>query len=415
MSSETHVSTEKQIFQSEPMFLCRLGEVMLKGLNRRRFEERIESTLRRRLGNIGSFRVSSAQSRIRCYAKDEDSRKHLSAAVERARTVFGLVSVSPAVEYPAATDIEVVGQAACHYIETYLGKDALMGKRFKVETRRGNKQFPLNSQEISREIGGHILSRWPRLKVDVHQPDFILYCELRDELTFYHEILPAAKGLPVGSSGRGLLLLSGGIDSPVAGYMMASRGLRLEAIYFHTYPYTSDQALDKVKRLAALLSVYSGRLKLHVVDFTEAQLELNQVVPADMLTVVMRRMMLRVADRLASSQNIDALVTGESLGQVASQTVEALNCTDSVAKHVIFRPLIGLDKDATIAIARDIDTFETSILPYEDCCTVFVAKHPRIHPKREEAERAEEKIDIEAMIQNLMGKISSEEIGPERL
>ena len=396
------------------LILCRLGEITLKGLNRRQFEDRIQQNLRRRLRPLGDYRVGMHQSRIRIRPRDEAARERLPRALERAATVFGLVSVSPAVELPGTPELEMLKQGALDYVAALLRRQPRY-RRFKVESRRGDKRFPLTSPQMSAELGRVILEANPQLHVDVHEPDFVLYVELRDEVTLYHEIIEGSRGLPIGSSGRAMLLLSGGIDSPVAGYMMASRGLRMEAIYFHTHPYTSDQALDKVRRLADELSVYSGRLPLHVVDFTETQMTLNAEVPGEMLTVVMRRVMLRVADRLARARDCGALVTGESLGQVASQTLAALACTNEVTQLPIFRPLIGMDKDATIAIAREIGTFETSILPYDDCCTIFVAKHPRIHPTLEHAARAEAGLDIDALVERTLEGIELEVATPDRL
>ena len=286
-------------------------------------------------------------------------------------------------------------------------------KTFKFETKRVNKLFPLSSYEVSCELGALLLDLFPdRVAVRMESPDVVFNVEIRDKIYLYHDRIPGRAGLPVGMSGRGMLLLSGGIDSPVAGYMMASRGMMLETVYFHTFPYTSQQALDKVRGLALLLAQYAGRLAFHVVDFTEAQLELNEKVPEDMLTVVMRRVMMRVAESLARRRNAKALITGESLGQVASQTMEALMATDSVAELPVFRPLSGLDKNDTISIARSIGTFETSILPYDDCCTVFVSKHPKTHPSLEDAERAEARLDIPSIVERVLGRISTAIIDP---
>jgi thiamine biosynthesis protein ThiI len=272
-------------------------------------------------------------------------------------------------------------------------------RTFKVEARRGDKRFPLNSPQICDELGGLLLTNYPdQLRVQVRDPDFILYVEIRDQIFIYSEIIKGHKGLPVGTSGHGMLLLSGGIDSPVAGYMMASRGMAIEAIYFHAFPFTSDRAKEKVIELGRILTRFAGHIRLHVVNFTEIQLVLRDHCDADMMTIVMRRLMMRIADRLAQTRNCKALITGESLGQVASQTLEGLVTTDHVVGMPVFRPLIGMDKDDTVQIARRIGTFETSILPFEDCCTVFVAKHPKTHPSLADAEAAESGLDIADLV-----------------
>ena len=248
-------------------------------------------------------------------------------------------------------------------------------------------------------LGAHLLQTFPdQLRVDVHQPDFVLYVEVREQLYIYNRIIQGHKGLPVGTGGKGVLLLSGGIDSPVAGYMMASRGMELEAVYFHAFPFTSDQAKEKVIELAKQLTAYAGRLRLHIVNFTDIQLTLRDHCPMDMLTIAMRRMMMRIAARIAEENGCLALIPGESLGQVASQTLEALCTTDVVSPIPVFRPLIGLDKDDITQMARRIGTYETSILPYEDCCTVFVAKHPKTKPSLADAEAVENGLDIDALV-----------------
>ncbi|MDI9497901.1 MAG: tRNA uracil 4-sulfurtransferase ThiI [Bacillota bacterium] len=396
------------------MLLCRIGEITLKGQNRRQFEIRVMQNLRARLRGLGSFQVELVDSRIWVRPREETDAELLARAAERARTIFGIVSVSPARQWRGPVSPVDLEEAAAGYMRKLLERQPRIAS-FKVESRRGDKTFPLTSPRISAACGAAVLAACPTLEVDVHQPEVTLHVELRRDLTLYHEILPGSRGLPLGSSGRALLLLSGGIDSPVAGYLMASRGLRLEAVYFHTSPFTTDQAREKVLRLGAELSVYTGRLPIHVVDFTPAQLELNEKVPPEMLTVVMRRLMIRVADRIAERRKLCALVTGESLGQVASQTLAALACTDAVSRHIIFRPLIGLDKDATIEIAREIGTFETSILPYEDCCTVFVHRHPRVHPELRHADEAERRLDVEALVSGCLERIELVTMSPEDL
>jgi thiamine biosynthesis protein ThiI len=277
-----------------------------------------------------------------------------------------------------------------------------------VESKRGNKTFPMTSPEICDELGGHILDTFPELKVKVKNPDFILNVEIRESNYVYSGKMMAHRGLPVGSCAKGMLLLSGGIDSPVAGFMMASRGMPLDAVYFHSYPYTSDLAKQKVIDLAKIVSGFSGRMTLHVVNFTQIQLHLYKHSPQDMLTVTMRRVMLQIAERLAQKYDCKCLITGESLGQVASQTMEAIAATNEVVKMPILRPLIGLDKQATCDISRKIGAFETSILPYEDCCTVFVAKHPKTHPHPEDIIEAEKDLDIEELVE--AGVLGTEDI-----
>jgi len=277
-------------------------------------------------------------------------------------------------------------------------------KTFKVECKRGNKSFPMNSPMICEEVGAYILEHFECLSVDVHNPDFILQVEVREFNYVYAGKLMGHRGLPVGTAGKGMLLLSGGIDSPVAGYMMASRGMPIDAVYFHSYPYTSEQAKQKVIDLAKIVSKFSGRMNLYIVDFTKIQLDMVKNSPHDMLTIVMRRVMLQIAQKLALQSDCKCLITGESLGQVASQTLEAIAITNEVADMPILRPLIGMDKADTIRISRDIGAFDTSILPYEDCCTIFVAKHPKTHPKHTDIEEAEKNLDIEAMVKQGAGE-----------
>lgn len=381
------------------VLLARIGEIALKGLNRGRFEHQLISNIRFALNGIGSFAVYQSQSRLWIESKD-DQDTHLDDCqtekdvVDALTKVFGLVSVSPARKFSG--DMNDLIAMSLDYVGELISEFSY--STFKVESKRGNKQFPLNSPEICAEVGKAVLDRFPELTVDVHNPDFVLFVEIRDYLYIYSQIIYGHRGLPVGTSGKAMLLLSGGIDSPVAGYMMASRGMKLDAIYFHAHPYTSDRAKEKVIRLAKILRSYSGRIHLHVVNFTDVQLDLYKNSPQVMLTITMRRIMIRIAQAIALQYDCKALITGESLGQVASQTLEALVITDEVADMPIFRPLIGVDKECTTQIARKIGTYETSILPYEDCCTVFVAKHPQTRPKRDHIIHAEENLDIDALV-----------------
>lgn len=389
--------------EAQALILARLGEIALKGLNRHTFEQRLFKNLQKRLSAHGQFKIHQSDSRIWITPIDTRAQSSLQEALAIASSVFGIVSVSPVWRYTDYSDLAALKRAAIDYVQREL--DPQQQKKFKVETRRGNKKYPLNSPTISMELGACLLEHFAQLSVDVHEPDFILHAEVRDALYLYHQKQEGVKGLPVGTSGKGMLLLSGGIDSPVAAYMMASRGMLLEAVYFHAFPYTSDRAKEKVLDLARILSNYSSQLKVHVVDFTETQVYLRDHCPSEMMTIVMRRMMMRIADALATKRRCHCLITGESLGQVASQTSEALMCTDVVSTKPVYRPLIGLDKDETVRLARKIGTFETSILPYEDCCTVFVPKHPRTRPSLEQARAAEKNLDIEAMVQADLNRI----------
>jgi len=401
----------------EVVILARMGEIALKGLNRGRFEHQLISNLTYRLRALGHFHIFQSQSRLWIepriqaagdangepavtFTMDPDFARDVLKAVTE---VFGIVSASIVWKFDGGID-EISRQSAIFVRELLSEKHY---KTFKVEAKRGDKRFPMNSPEICAELGGRILDAIPELSVDVHDPDFILYVEVRESVYIYCEKVFGHRGLPVGTAGKGMLMLSGGIDSPVAGYMMASRGMTLEAVYFHSYPYTSDRAKEKVIDLAKIVSHFCGRMTLHVVDFTSIQLEMNQNSPQDMQTITMRRIMLQIAEGLAERRGCKAIITGESLGQVASQTLEAIVMTDEVVKMPVFRPLIGTDKDDTIATARKIGTFETSILPYEDCCTVFVAKHPKTHPTPKDVMEAEKNLDIAALVARGLENIES--------
>lgn len=383
------------------VILARMGEVTLKGLNRGKFEAQLITNLRYRLRHFGKLSITQSQSRIWIEAKEdenpafagEEASKEILTAVTQ---VFGIVSASLALKFEG--DFEAIIKESLSFVEKLLAEHPNY-KTFKVEAKRGDKSFPLNSPAICMEVGGQILDHFPALSVDVHNPDFILNVEVRDYNYLYSGKVMGHRGLPVGTAGKGMLLLSGGIDSPVAGYMMASRGMQIDAVYFHSFPYTSEQAKQKVIDLAKIVSRYSGKMNLYIVNFTQIQLDMVKNSPQDMITITMRRVMLQIAEELAKKANCKALITGESLGQVASQTLEAINITNEVVDMPVFRPLIGLDKEATCDLSRKIGAFETSILPYEDCCTVFVAKHPKTHPKHKDIEEAESKLDIKAMVE----------------
>ena len=383
------------------ILLARMGEIALKGLNRGKFERQLMDNMRWRLKEYGAFSIVQSQSRIWIEPKDSnpdilEDKETAEQVLNAVTQVFGLVSAS--LVRRVNGDMEDIKKQAVQLTDDILAEHDY--KTFKVESKRGNKRFPLASPEICMDVGEVILDAHPELTVDVHNPDFTIYIEVREDLYVYSGKVEGHRGLPVGTAGKGMLLLSGGIDSPVAGYMMASRGMQLEAIYFHSYPYTSERALEKVKDLARIVSQYSGTILLHVCNFTDIQLNLYKNSPQDMLTITMRRIMFEIAEELANKQGCKCLITGESLGQVASQTIEAIQITNEVVKTMpVFRPLIGLDKEETCNISRRIGAFETSILPYEDCCTVFVAKHPKTHPQRKHIVEAEANLDIAALVQ----------------
>ncbi len=380
--------------------LLKCGELVLKGLNRHNFEDRLRQNLKRRLDKVGRFKVYSIQSTVYVEPLDEDA--DMDAALEKCLQVFGIVAVSR-----AALCEKEYGQIA-HAARTYL-KDVLETKKtFKVDARRSDKKFPMKTPEICREIGAEILDEYPFLTVDVHDSDVKVMDEIRDGYDFVNaDKIPGAGGMPVGVNGRAALLLSGGIDSPVAGYMIAKRGVELSCVHFEGYPYTSDQAREKMFTLARLLTPYTGRMTVAVVPFTHIQQEIRKNCAEDMFTLIMRRFMMRIAEKLARRENCRCLVTGESLGQVASQTIEAMDVTGAVCDMPVLRPVIGMDKEEIIRIARKIGTFETSILPYEDCCTVFTPRHPLTRPKRYVVEEEEKTLDIEALVEEALAGVKT--------
>ncbi len=376
------------------VILLKDGELALKGLNRSRFESAMIKTLRSRLANtVGEFTAERAQSIT--YLRPVDPYADMERAVEVTRHVFGIAGISHAAE--CEKDIEIIERTA----EEFLGEELLSARTFKVNAKRGDKTFALKSPEICDEVGGYLLSKFPHLKVDVHDPDIIVNVEVRARCAYVHgNQLPGAGGLPSGTSGRACVLISGGIDSPVAAWMMARRGMRLTAVHFASPPYTSQRALLKVETLLKKVAEYSGKIDFYVVRLTDIQESIRDNAPEDMLTIVMRRAMMKIANGIAKMNDCSALVTGESVGQVASQTVAAIACTDVCADMPVFRPLIGMDKSDIIKIANDIDTFETSILPYEDCCTVFTPPHPKTRPQLWDAEKAESTSVTEDMIRS---------------
>lgn len=367
------------------IILVKNGELVLKGLNRNSFEDVLIKNMKRHLADIGKFNFTKSQSTIMVEPENEDT--DLDDAVEALKKVFGIAALSRAAV--CEKDIDDIIQTTKSYLEDEL----LTAKTFKVEAKRSDKKFPLNSPQICRELGGQILKAFHHLKVDVHNPDIIVTVEIRDRFAFVRgNNIKGAGGMPTGTSGRAAVLISGGIDSPVAAYMMAKRGIELISVHFASPPYTSELAEMKVMELLKKVAAYSGTITTYVVPFTEIQEAIRDYCPEDYFTLVMRRIMMKISEQIAENQNCMALITGESVGQVASQTIYALGCTDSATDMPVFRPCIGMDKEEIIKISRNIDTFETSIQPYEDCCTVFTPKHPKTKPKVQDVIDAENKI-----------------------
>lgn len=374
------------------MILIKLGELVLKGLNRRSFEDKLQANIHRRLHPFGQFRVYTRQSTT--YVEPKDDSCDVRGAYEALKKVFGIVGLSLA--RPCEKDKDAILATAREFLDERLRT----AKTFKVETKRADKTFPIPSIQLSQYVGGELHEAYDNLEVDVHHPELTVYVEIRDYAAYVHaNPEPGAGGLPVGINGRAVSLLSGGIDSPVASYMIAKRGVALEMVHFFSYPYTSPEAKEKVLELARLLTPYCGRLTVHIVPFTAIQEELRRSCPEELFTVIMRRFMMRISEAVAKRCGAKALVTGECLGQVASQTMEAMNVTGSVVSLPVLRPVIGMDKEEIVQIARKINTFQTSILPYEDCCTVFTPRHPRLRPLPGEVASAEATLDIEAMVQ----------------
>ena len=378
------------------ILLLKLGEIVLKGLNRRAFEDRLMRNVRAALKCAGDFDMKKGQSTLLITPGENFD---LPRAIEAAKKVFGIASVVPAA--PCEKNFEAI----CEMAVSYLGDQLKNAKTFKCEAKRADKKFPMQSPELCRELGGYILSKYPHLKVDVKNPELTVTAEVRDFAAYVHGgRIVGAGGMPVGSNGKATLLLSGGIDSPVAGFMVTKRGVALEAVHFFSPPYTSERAKEKVIDLAKIIAQYSGPFTLHIVPFTEPQLEIYEKCPEDLLTIIMRRVMMMVTEKIAEKSKSAALITGESIGQVASQTLESLGVTDCATKLPVMRPLIGMDKNEIIEIARKIGTLETSVLPYEDCCTVFVPKHPKTKPVLKFVEYAEEALDIPAIIEKCMAE-----------
>ena len=372
-------------------FLIKYAEIAIKGKNRYIFEDALVQQIKHQLRNVeGTFKVAKEMGRIFVYPQDEFDYEE---AVEALKRVFGIYGICPAVVLEDQ-GFQQLSKDVADYVKKVYGEKALT---FKVNTRRNKKSYPMQSMEVSSELGGVILDACPNMKVDVHNPQVTVNVEIRNKIYLYSENIPGPGGMPLGTNGSAMLLLSGGIDSPVAGYMIAKRGVTIDAVYFHAPPYTSERAKQKVIDLAKLVSRYAGPIRLHIVNFTDIQLYIYDKCPHEELTIIMRRYMMKIAEEFAKKDQCLALVTGESIGQVASQTIHSLAATNEVCTMPVFRPLIGFDKQEIVDVALKIQTYDTSILPYEDCCTIFVAKHPVTKPNiqviKKSEERLQEKID----------------------
>ena len=384
------------------IFLMKLGEIVLKGANKRQFENKLRQNVRRRMKPYGNFDVYIMQSTV--YVQPLDEEADLEGAWDACHTIFGVVSLCRC--RPCEKNLDAIYNA----IEEYLGDELDCAKSFKVESKRSDKAFPMTSIAISQDIGGRLAEAHPHVEVDVHHPDYVVYVEVRDLAAYVHgPAEPGAGGLPTGVGGRAMCLLSGGIDSPVAAYMIAKRGVEIEAVHFFSYPYTSQLAKDKVLELARLVTRYSGRMTVNVVSFTQIQEAIRDNCPEEFFTLIMRRFMMEISQRIAKGDGCGALITGENLGQVASQTMEAMTVTGAVVDIPVFMPLIGMDKEEIVTIARKIGTLDTSILPYEDCCTVFTPKHPKTKPTLAQLLNAERNLDREALIAQALENV--EKIG----
>ena len=384
------------------IFLLKLGEIVLKGANKRQFEDKLRHNVRRRMKPYGNFDVYIMQSTV--YVQPMDDMADVDGAWDACHSIFGLVSLCRCRACEKNLD------SIFNTIEEYLGDDLEAAASFKVESKRSDKRFPLTSIGISQEIGGRLAEAHPDCRVDVHNPAYTVFVEVRDLAAYVHgPAEPGAGGLPTGVGGRAMCLLSGGIDSPVAAYMIAKRGVEVECVHFFSYPYTSQLAKDKVVELARLVTRYCGRMTVNIVSFTQIQEAIRDNCPEEFFTLIMRRFMMEISQRIAKQHGCGALITGENLGQVASQTMEAMAVTGAVVDIPIFMPLVGMDKEEIVTIARKIGTLETSILPYEDCCTVFTPKHPKTKPSLGQVLHAEKNLDREALIQQALESV--EKIG----
>ena len=385
------------------IILLKLGEIVLKGLNRKSFEQKLMGNIRRRLVPIGKFKVTCLQSTV--YVEPLEDGVDMDAAFEAVQKVFGVVKISRAAA--CEKDKDAIARLAIDYLKD----DMLRAKSFKVESKRSDKSFPMTSIQLSQYVGGELAEAYPNCEVDVHNPELTVVLEVRDLAAYVHaQPIQGAGGMPVGSNGVAVTLLSGGIDSPVSTYMIAKRGVRLIPVHFFSFPYTSQQAKDKVVELGRLLTRYCGKMTMEVVPFTHIQEEIRDKCPEEYFTLIMRRFMMRIAERIALDAGAKAIVTGENLGQVASQTMEAMASTQAVLKLPVLQPLIGMDKEEIVVLSRKIGTFDTSILPYEDCCTVFTPRHPRTRPKLHEVEAAESALDVAALVEEALQGIERIEL-----
>lgn len=379
-----------------------VGEIALKGLNRKYFVDKLISQIKSTLKGVEYGRIYREQGKIYIEAEGDDYEE----IINRVKKVFGIVHISPCLR--VKKDIEEMKKAVLEVMRHKKANSSI--ETFKVETRRTDKNFPLKSPEVSRQMGAVILKNIEGLRVDVNKPDVYVYIDIKGYIYVYTDKIKGYGGLPVGTNGKGLLLLSGGIDSPVAGFLIAKRGVEISAIHFHSYPFTSERAEEKVKTLAKILSSYTGKIKMYSVNILDIQKAINQNCPEDEMTILSRRFMMRIAERVAIENGINALITGESLGQVASQTIQSLSVTNAAVNMPILRPLIGLDKIQIIDIAKEIETYETSILPYDDCCTLFLPKHPVTKPRLKDIERSESKLDVEGLINQALETMEVYEI-----
>lgn len=369
-----------------------LGEIVLKGLNRKYFEDQLIKRMRIAIKDIGFEKIYKEQGKIYI----EASESNFPQMINRLKKVFGLVYISPCIR--VEKDFDAISNAAIEVMTKKLEDNRV--STFKVDTNRADKNFPIKSPDMSRKMGGIILERFESLSVDVHKPDLYLYIDIKQQAYVYTDKIKGYGGLPIGTNGKGLLLLSGGIDSPVAGFMMAKRGVEISCVHYHSYPFTSERAEEKVKDLAHIIARYTGKIKIFSVNLLNIQKEINVKCPEDEMTILSRRFMMRIAEKIAEFHNFNALITGENLGQVASQTIYGLDVTNRSVNLPVFRPLIGFDKVDIIEIAKDIETFETSIQPFEDCCTVFLPKHPVTRPKVADIEESEAALDIDNLIED---------------
>jgi thiamine biosynthesis protein ThiI len=387
------------------MILLKQGEMVLKGLNRKSFEMKLMANVRRKIRDLGEFRVYAVQSTI--YVEPQSDDCDMDEAFERLKKVFGVIALSRAAA--CDKDMDAIFNTAVAYLSAAMERAG----SFKVETKRSDKSFPMTSIQISQHIGGRLAERFPDTRVDVKNPELTVNVEIRDYAAYVHgDAVNGAGGMPVGCNGRAVTLLSGGIDSPVSTYMIAKRGVQLIPVHFFSFPYTSQQAKEKVIELAQRLTEYCGRLTVEIVPFTHIQEEIRQKCPEELFTLIMRRFMMRISQRVADSNGCSALVTGENLGQVASQTMEAMAVTEECVSLPVLRPLIGMDKREIIALARQIGTFDTSILPYEDCCTVFTPRHPRTRPHLDEILQAEAALDVDALVEEAFKNIERVKLKP---